>query len=83
MNKFILEVILDLDKNSIRDKNNINIISIIVMRINNTLEYISLRNKFREYKITLKTIFIYIYYQIEIAKRFNRIIDNIIKTILN
>ena len=62
MNKFILKVILDLNKNSIRDRNNISIISIIVIRINNTLEYIFLRNKFREYKITLKTIFIYIYY---------------------
>ena len=58
----MLEVILDLDKNSIRNRNNISIISMIVIRINNTLEYISLRNKFREHKITLKTIFIYIYY---------------------
>ena len=33
-----------------------------MMRTNNTLEYISLRNKFREYKITLEIIFIYIYY---------------------
>ena len=55
----------------------------IVIRTNNTLKYISLRNKFREHKITLKTIFIYIYYQIEITKRFNRIIDNIIKTMLS
>ena len=79
----MLEVILSLDKNNIRDRNNTSIISIIVIRINNTLEYISLRNKFREYKITLKTIFIYIYYQIEIAERFNRIIDNIIRIILS
>ena len=79
----MLEVILSLDKNNIRDRNNTSIISIIVIRINNTLEYISLRNKFREYKITLKMIFIYIYYQIEIAKRFNRTIDNIIKTIFS
>ena len=83
MSKFILEVILDLNKNSIRNRNNISTISIIVIRTNNTLEYISLRNKFREYKITLKTIFIYIHYQIEIAKRFNRIIDNIIRTMLS
>ena len=62
MSKFILEVILDLNKNSIRDRNNISIISIIVIRTNNILKYISLRNKFREHKITLKTIFIYIYY---------------------
>ena len=62
MSKFILEVILDLNKNSIKNRNNISIISIIVMRINNTLEYISLRNKFRKYRITLETIFIYIYY---------------------
>ena len=55
----------------------------IVMRTNNTLEYISLRNKFREHKIILKTISIYIYYQIEITKRFNRTIDNIIRTILS
>ena len=59
------------------------IISIIVIRTDNALEYISLRNKFRKYKITLKTIFIYIYYQIKIAKRFNRTIDNIIRTILS
>ena len=58
----MLDVILDLDKNSIRNRNNISIILIIVIRTNNALEYISLRNKFREYKITLKTIFIYIYY---------------------
>ena len=73
----MLEVILDLNKN------NISIILIIVIRTNNALEYISLRNKFRKHKITLKTIFIYIYYQIEIAKRFNKTIDNIIRTILN
>ena len=83
MNKFILEVILDLNKNSIKNRNNISIVSIIVMRTDNTLEYIFLRNKFREYKITLKMIFIYIYYQIKIAKRFNRIIDNIIRIILS
>ena len=58
----MLEVILDLNKNSIRNRNNISIISIIVIRTNNALEYIFLRNKFREYKITLKIIFIYIYY---------------------
>ena len=79
----MLKVILDLNKNSIRNRNNTSIISIIVMRTNNALEYISLRNKFREYKITLKTIFIYMHYQIEIAKRFNRTIDNIIRTILS
>ena len=62
MSKFILEVILDLNKNSIRNRNNISIISVIVIRTNNALEYIFLRNKFREYRITLKTIFIYIYY---------------------
>ena len=56
---------------------------IIVIRTDNALEYISLRNKFKKHKITLKTISIYIYYQIRIAKRFNRIIDNIIKTILS
>ena len=58
----MLEVILDLNKNSIRDRNNINIISIIVIKTNNTLEYISLRNKFREHRIILKTIFIYMHY---------------------
>ena len=79
----MLEVILNLDKNSIRNRNNISIISIIVIRTNNASEYISLKNKFREYKIILKTIFIYIYYQIEIAKRFNKTIDNIIRTILS
>ena len=62
MSKFILEVILNLNKNNIKDRNNISTISIIIIRTNNTLEYIFLRNKFREYKITLKTIFIYIYY---------------------
>ena len=79
----MLKVILGLNKNSIRNRNNISIISMIVIRTNNALEYISLRNKFRKYKITLKTISIYIYYQIEIAKRFNRTIDNIIKTIFS
>ena len=58
----MLKVILDLNKNNIRDRNNISIILIIIIRINNTLEYISLRNKFRKYRIILKTIFIYIYY---------------------
>ena len=58
----MLEVILGLDKNSIRDRNNISIILIIIVRTNNALEYVFLRNKFREYKITLKTIFIYTHY---------------------
>ena len=62
MSKFILKVILDLNKNSIKNKNNISIILIIVIRIDNTLEYIFLRNKFREYKITLKMISIYTHY---------------------
>ena len=83
MSKFILEVILGLDKNSIRDRNNISIMPVIVMRTDNALEYISLRNKFREYGITFEMIFIYIYYQIGIAKRFNRTIDNIIRTMLS
>ena len=58
----MLKVILGLNKNSIKNRNNISIILMIVMRTDNALEYISLRNKFREYKITLKTISIYIYY---------------------
>ena len=62
MSKFILEVILGLDKNSIRDRNNISIIPIIVIRTDNASEYISLRNKFREHEITLKTIFTYTHY---------------------
>ena len=83
MNKFILEVILDLNKNSIRNRNNISIMSIIVIRTDNASEYISLKNKFRKHRITLEIIFIYIYYQIGIAKRFNRTIDNIIRTMLS
>ena len=79
----MLKVILDLNKNSIRDRNNMSIISVIVMRTDNALEYISLRNKFREHEITLETIFTYTHYQIEIAKRFNRTIDNIIRTMLS
>ena len=79
----MLEVILGLDKDSIRNRNNTSTMPVIVIRTNNALEYISLRNKFKKHKITLETTFIYIYYQIGIAKRFNRTIDNIIKTMLN
>ena len=79
----MLEVVLGLDKNSIRNRNNISIMPVIVIRTDNALEYISLRNKFREHEITLKTIFIYTHYQIEIAERFNRTIDNIIRTMLS
>ena len=79
----MLEVILDLDKNSIRNRNNTSTMPVIVMRTDNASEYISLRNKFREHEITLKTTSIYTHYQIGIAKRFNRTIDNIIRTILS
>ena len=58
----MLDIILGLDKDSIRDRNNMSIMPVIVMRTDNASEYISLRNKFRKHKITLETIFIYTHY---------------------
>ena len=58
----MLEVILGLDKDSMRDRNDTSIMPVVVVRTDNASEYISLRNKFREHGITLETIFIYTHY---------------------
>ena len=79
----MLEVILGLDKDSMRDRNDMSTMPVVVVRTDNALEYIFLRNKFREHGITLETIFTYMHYQIGIAERFNRIIGNIMRTMLS
>ena len=54
--------------------------SIMCIRINNALKYKIIKKKLRDINVYIKFIFIYIVYQNEISKRFNKIIIMIIKT---
>ena len=56
--------------------------SIICIRINNALKYKATEKKLRDINVYIKFIFIYIAYQNEISKRFNKIMITIIKTML-
>ena len=50
--------------------------------INNTLKYKIIKKELRDINVYIKFIFIYIAYQNENSKRFNKIIITIIKTML-
>ena len=55
---------------------------IIYIYINNALKYKIIEKKLRDINVYIKFIFIYIAYQNEISKRFNKIIITIIKIML-
>ena len=55
---------------------------IICIRINNALKYKIIEKELRDINIYIKFIIIYIAYQNEISKRFNKIIIMIIKIML-
>ena len=55
----------------------------LVVRTDNAQEYLVLKDEFRLHSITLKTTSIYTHYQIGIAERFNRTIDNIMRAMLS
>ena len=52
------------------------------IRINNILKYKIIKKELRDMNVYMKFIFIYIAYQNEISKRFNKTIITIIKTML-
>ena len=56
--------------------------SIMCIRIDNALKYKVIEKKLRDINVYIKFIFIYIAYQNEISKRFNKIVITIIKAML-
>ena len=81
--KFLLEVVLTVDKGSTRDRKDPSTIPVVVVRTNNTQEYLIVKDELKLYSITLEMTSTYIYYQIGIIERFNRTISNIIRAILS
>ena len=55
---------------------------IICIRINNALKYKIIEKELRDMNVYMKFVFIYIAYQNEILKRFNKIVITIFKTML-
>ena len=56
--------------------------SMMCIHIDNALKYKIIEKELRDMNVYMKFIFIYIAYQNEISKRFNKIMITIIKTIL-
>ena len=81
--KFLLTVVLAVDKESARDRKDLSTTPVVVVRTNNALEYTALKDELKTHGITLETTSTYMHYQIGIAERFNRTIGNIIRAMLS
>ena len=81
--RFLLEVVLTVDKGSTRDREDPSTIPVVVVRTDNAQEYLATKDELKRHGITLETTSTYTHYQIGIAERFNRTIGNIMRTMLN
>ena len=81
--KFLLTVVLAVDKESARDRKDPSTAPVVVVRTDNALEYTALKDELKLHGIILETTSTYTHYQIGIAERFNRTIGNIMRTMLS
>ena len=81
--KFLLGVVLTVDKESTRDRKDPSTTPVVVVRTDNAQEYLAVKDELKLHGITLETTSTYTHYQIGIAERFNRTIGNIMRTMLS